>query len=103
MNRQNNMTFAFNPFAQFGQFDHFNDHLWGDSASTFTTFSSGTTFNDLGNRPNMKRTTTSTKYVNGKRVETRKVMENGKETVTVTEDGVVISKAINGVNQSIGY
>ncbi|CAG2178892.1 unnamed protein product, partial [Oppiella nova] len=102
MNRQNNMQFAFNPFAQFGlgSMDHMNDHLWGDQSSTFTTFS---TFNDLGNRPNVKRTTTSTKYVNGKRVETRKVMENGKETVTITEDGVVTSKLVNGVNQSIGY
>ncbi|XP_054156610.1 dnaJ homolog subfamily B member 6-B-like [Oppia nitens] len=108
MNPHNqHMAFPFqNPFAQFGggfpTNVPFNDHLWGDGVSSFTTFSSsGTTFNDLGNRPNVKRTTTSTKNVNGKRIETRKVFENGKETVTVTEDGVIISKSVNGVKQAI--
>lgn len=43
--------------------------------SSFTTFSSNDPFvNESGTTPkaNVKRTTTSTKYVNGKKVETRK-------------------------------
>lgn len=103
-----NQQMFFNPFAQFSAinsdpFAEFSDPLWGDGVSSFTTFSSSAAFNDLGNRPNVKRTTTSTKIVNGKKIETRKVFENGQETVTVTENGVVKSKSINGVQQAIGY
>lgn len=46
---------------------------YGNCYSSFTTFSSNDPFVDNGTTPkNVKRTTTSTKYVNGKKVETRK-------------------------------
>lgn len=44
---------------------------------------------------NVKKTSTSTKIVNGKKIITKKVIENGQETVTVTENGVLKSKTVN--------
>jgi DnaJ family protein B protein 6 len=102
LHRQNNM-FGFTPF-NFGGFNEFPDPFLSNGFSSFTTFANtGDNFNDLANRPNVKRTTTSTKYVNGKKIETRKVLDNGEETITVHEDGVLISKSVNGKTQSISY
>nr|CDS25695.1 dnaJ subfamily B [Hymenolepis microstoma] len=60
-------------------------------ASTFT-FGSG-----IGNTPS-KGTfrSTSTKFLDGKCVTTRRVIQDGVETVTVEEDGVIKSKTVNG-------
>lgn len=52
-----------------------------------------------GGGPNVKRISTSVKTVNGKKVETKKVVENGVETVTVIENGKVKSKTVNGQPQ----
>jgi len=48
-----------------------------------------------------RSTSTSTKIVNGKRVVTKKVVENGQETVMIEEDGVLRTKSVNGVPQSL--
>ncbi|XP_017493457.1 PREDICTED: dnaJ homolog subfamily B member 6-like [Rhagoletis zephyria] len=107
---------AFSPFSSFGfAFGNLQPFVepFGNCHSSFTTFSSDDIFGepmdaaDLGNgtgtgktsgpKPNVKRTTTSTKYVNGKKVETRKVMENGRETVTVFEDGVLTKKMVTDI------
>lgn len=32
-----------------------------------------------------------------------RVVENGVETVTITENGILKSKTVNGVAQAIGY
>jgi len=50
---------------------------------------------------NFRSTSTSTKVVNGKRIVTKKVVENGQETVMIEEDGVLKSKSVNGVIQSL--
>lgn len=50
---------------------------------------------------NMKSISTSTTVVNGRRIITKKVVENGIETVTVEENGVVKSITVNGEPQSI--
>lgn len=50
-----------------------------------------------GGGPNMKRISTSIKIVNGKKIETKRVIDNGIETVTVTENG----KQINQTQRSI--
>jgi len=39
---------------------------------------------------------TSTRIVNGHKIVTRTVVENGRETVTVEEDGVLKSRTVNG-------
>lgn len=51
----------------------------------------------------VKRTSTSTRFANGKKITTKKVLENGKETVMSYEDDVLISKTVNGVPQTVGY
>jgi len=47
---------------------------------------------------NFKSTSTSTKYVNGKKVVTKKIVQNNVETITVEEDGRLTSKVVNGEN-----
>ncbi|XP_048754678.2 dnaJ homolog subfamily B member 6-like isoform X6 [Ostrea edulis] len=86
------------PFASFFGFTRppmnvFGSDIFGDSG--FTNFSS-TSFSGPRGGGNFRSTSTSTKYVNGKKVITKKVVENGKETVTVTEDGKVVSHLVNG-------
>jgi len=48
-----------------------------------------------------KKTTKSTKMVNGRRVTTTRVEENGQTMEIIEEDGRIKSKKINGVLQSI--
>jgi len=61
---------------------------------------SSSTFGGPAAQPqgNFKSTSTSTKYVNGRKVVTKKVVQNGVETITVEEDGRMTSKLINGEN-----
>ncbi|XP_023029660.1 dnaJ heat shock protein family (Hsp40) member B6 mrj isoform X1 [Leptinotarsa decemlineata] len=71
----------------------------------FTSFSSlNASFN--GGTPgnaNVKRTSTSTRFVNGKKITTKKVYENGRETVLSYENDVLKSKTVNGISQSLTY
>lgn len=76
-----------------------NDDLFSGSSS-MSSFSFGT--NGFGGGGgNIKKTSTSTKIVNGKKIVTRKVVENNTETITVTEDGVLKSKTVNGQTMAI--
>ncbi|XP_013186615.1 dnaJ homolog subfamily B member 6 [Amyelois transitella] len=75
----------------------------GPNGNTFTSFS---TFNSSLAGPgsaNMRSTTTTTRVVNGKKITTKKVTENGRETVMSYENGVLKSKTVNGVPQSLTY
>ncbi|KAG9511178.1 DnaJ-like subfamily B member 6-A [Fragariocoptes setiger] len=49
----------------------------------------------------IKRTTTCVRFLAGKKVETKKIFENGNETVIVHEDGVLKEHTINGQPQTI--
>ncbi|XP_076683827.1 dnaJ homolog subfamily B member 6 isoform X3 [Andrena cerasifolii] len=49
----------------------------------------------------MTRTSTSTRFINGKKITTRRVYEDGKETIMSYENDVLKSKTVNGVPQSI--
>ncbi|XP_067629236.1 dnaJ homolog subfamily B member 6 isoform X1 [Eurosta solidaginis] len=49
----------------------------------------------------VKRTSTSTTFVNGKKLMTKRVYENGKETVFSYENDVLKSKTVNGVAQKL--
>ncbi|XP_034107523.1 dnaJ homolog subfamily B member 6 isoform X2 [Drosophila albomicans] len=49
----------------------------------------------------VKRTSTSTVFVNGKKLMTKRVVENGKETVFSYENDVLKSKTVNGVSQKL--
>ncbi|XP_013785372.1 dnaJ homolog subfamily B member 6-like [Limulus polyphemus] len=67
----------------------------------FTSFASG--FDTSSGHSAVKKTTKSTRIINGKKIETRKVIENGTETVTVYEDGVLKKQTVNGVPQALQY
>uniref|UniRef100_A0A8C6H2G6 J domain-containing protein n=1 Tax=Mus spicilegus TaxID=10103 RepID=A0A8C6H2G6_MUSSI len=60
-----------------------------------TSFSS-TSFGGSG-MGNFKSISTSTKIVNGKKITTKRIVENGQERVEVEEDGQLKSLTINGV------
>lgn len=69
---------------------------FGNSFDTdFASFSSSSAFGPSGGG-NVRKTSTSTKFINGKRVKTTKILENGQETITVEEDGKITSKTIDG-------
>lgn len=94
----------FNPFG-IGRTSTLMDDLFSTSTGGFTSFSSiNSTFtNGGGGNANIKRTSTSTRFSNGKKITTKKVFENGKETVMTYENDVLKSKTVNGVPQSITY
>jgi len=46
---------------------------------------------------NVKKTSTSTRFVNGKKITTKKVMENGKETTTIFENDILKSKTVRDI------
>jgi len=105
-----NMMQAFFGFPNLAGFGFGGDH--GADAggfSAFTSFSSiggpsgSSSSNGGGNHGLVKSTSKSTKMVNGKKFVTTKIIENGVETVITEEDGVVKSKTVNGVAQSIEY
>ncbi|XP_028170085.1 dnaJ homolog subfamily B member 6 isoform X4 [Ostrinia nubilalis] len=82
------------------------DDIFAHAASNGNTFTSFSTFNSSLAGPgsaNMRSTTTTTRIVNGKKITTKKVTENGRETVMSYENGVLKSKTVNGVAQSLTY
>ncbi|GAB1603552.1 dnaJ homolog subfamily B member 6-like isoform X2 [Argonauta hians] len=97
------------PFAEFfsgfpnpNLFDPFLDESVFNAGPSFTSFSS-TSFAGPTMGGNYRSSSTSTKYNNGKTIVTRKTMENGVETVTVEEDGILKSKTVNGEAQALTY
>jgi DnaJ family protein B protein 6 len=51
----------------------------------------------------MKSVSTSTRINNGHKIVTKKIIENGNETVTVEENGIMTSRTVNGVPQAIMF
>ena len=56
----------------------------------------------MGGGMNMRSSSTSTRIINGRKVTTKKVMDNGVETVTTYENDVLKSQTVNGVAQGVG-
>ncbi|XP_048247025.1 dnaJ homolog subfamily B member 6-A-like isoform X1 [Haliotis rufescens] len=84
----------------FGFSSIFDDPFFGLSASPgFSQFSSTSFSGPTTGAGHFRSTSTSTKYINGKKIVTKKVVENGQETVLVEEDGVLKSRMVNGVQQ----
>ncbi|XP_051176548.1 dnaJ homolog subfamily B member 6 isoform X2 [Leptopilina boulardi] len=94
-------TSFFSPFAPF----NFGNLIGngGGGGGNFTTFNSVNTFSGPSSGSSMKRTSTSTRFINGKKITTKKVIENGKETIMSYENDILKSKTVNGVPQSITY
>lgn len=75
-------------FTSFGSLGH------GGLTSSF----SSTSFGGSG-MGNFKSVSTSTKIVNGRKITTKRIVENGQERVEVEEDGQLRSLTINGKEQ----
>ncbi|XP_011632489.1 dnaJ homolog subfamily B member 6-B-like isoform X1 [Pogonomyrmex barbatus] len=97
-------TSFFGPFG-FGFRLPFDDLMGNASAAgNFTSFgTSFTSFDGMGGGAAVKRTSTSTRFIDGKKITTKKVYENGKETIMSYENDVLKSKTVNGVPQSITF
>lgn len=95
------------PFGHFGMggFNNgfgggFHDDFFGASSGGFS--SSFSTSMGGGGGGSFKSSSTSTKIVNGRKVTTKKVVENGKETVEVYENDVLTKRTVDGVPQLTG-
>lgn len=99
---QNNtlLTSFMNPFMGVSLMDDFFGQA--PSSNGFSSISS-MSFSSAPGNSSMKRTSTSTTFVNGKKLMTRKVFENGRETVLKYENDVLKSKTVNGVQQALSY
>lgn len=103
------MGFGFGSPMGMSNFFSAHDSLMAGHGSSVggSEFFSTTTFGGMGGggqtAPAIKRTSTSTRVMNNKKIVTKKVVENGVETVTITENGVLKSKTVNGVAQAISY
>uniref|UniRef100_A0A1B0CAZ4 Uncharacterized protein n=1 Tax=Lutzomyia longipalpis TaxID=7200 RepID=A0A1B0CAZ4_LUTLO len=82
--------------------DFFTMDGGGGMNGAFTSFSSFNTAGGGGGGA-VKRTSTSTTFVNGKKLMTKRIYENGKETVMSYENDVLKSKTVNGVAQALSY
>ncbi|KAF2368512.1 DnaJ domain [Trinorchestia longiramus] len=93
------------PFGDFGGFDSNFGPIGAGGGGGGGSFTHSTVFlGGAGGRAGgVKRTSTSTKFVNGKKITTKKVVDNGTETVTVLENDVIKSRTVNGVPQSLTY
>ncbi|XP_032454198.1 dnaJ homolog subfamily B member 6 isoform X4 [Nasonia vitripennis] len=93
-------------FGPFGFFSSPFGDIFGaqNGMANCTSFSTLTNFGGpSGGHAEMKRTSTSTRFINGKKITTKKVFENGKETIMSYENDVLKSKTVNGVPQSITF
>ncbi|KAK4876267.1 hypothetical protein RN001_012689 [Aquatica leii] len=101
---QNQVTSSlFNPFGfGLGFGSNLMDDFFHNGSAQFSSFSSSFSNGNNGHA-NIKRTSTSTRFVDGKKITTKKVFENGKETVVTYENDVMKTKTVNGVPQSLTY
>ncbi|XP_033049698.1 dnaJ homolog subfamily B member 6 isoform X3 [Trachypithecus francoisi] len=91
---------AFSGFPSFGSgFSSFDTGFtsFGSLGHGGLTSFSSTSFGGGGGMGNFKSISTSTKIVNGRKITTKRIVENGQERVEVEEDGQLKSLTINGV------
>lgn len=102
------LSSIFSPFggmSPFGIATNFDDMFSTNGNSHFTSFSSSSTFGGGGGGGggNVKKTSTSTRFINGKKVTTKKIIEGDRETVMRYENDVLTSKTVNGEPQALTY
>ncbi|XP_035726512.1 dnaJ homolog subfamily B member 6-like isoform X2 [Vespa mandarinia] len=92
-------------FGRLGFRSPFDQILQGSADCNFTSFSTFPGFDGTtgGSRAAIKRTSTSTRFINGKKITTKKIYEDGEETIMSYENDVLKSKTVNGVPQSITF
>uniref|UniRef100_A0A8D0HDK5 DnaJ heat shock protein family (Hsp40) member B6 n=1 Tax=Sphenodon punctatus TaxID=8508 RepID=A0A8D0HDK5_SPHPU len=95
---------AFSGFPAFGSgFSSFDTgfNSFGSLGHGGLTSFSSTSFGGSG-MGNFKSVSTSTKIVNGRKITTKRIVENGQERVEVEEDGQLKSLTINGIADEEG-
>ncbi|XP_011487295.1 dnaJ homolog subfamily B member 6 [Oryzias latipes] len=92
----NGSLFGFGGFPGFHGFDTGFGSFSDMGGGGFASFSSSS-FGSGGGGGNFRSVSTSTKIINGKKITTKKVVENGVERVEVTEDGQLKSLTINDI------
>ncbi|KAM9333119.1 dnaJ homolog subfamily B member 6b isoform 3-T4 [Pholidichthys leucotaenia] len=93
-------AFGFGGFPTFGGgfsgFDSGFSSFGNMGVGGFTSFSSSSFGSGGGGMGNFKSVSTTTKIVNGKKITTKRIVENGQERVEVMEDGQIKSLTVNG-------
>ncbi|KAJ8010215.1 hypothetical protein DPEC_G00072690 [Dallia pectoralis] len=67
-------------------------HMGGGGFSSFSSSSFGG-----GGMGNVRSVSTSTNVINGRKITTKRIVENGQERVEVEEDGQLKSRTVNGL------
>ncbi|XP_050440328.1 dnaJ homolog subfamily B member 6 isoform X2 [Adelges cooleyi] len=93
------MSTMMNPFG----FGGFGGGFGSGFDDMFSMANAGFANGGGGSGGNIKRTSISTRFVNGKKITTKKISEGGKEIVETYENDMLKSKTINGVPQAIAY
>ncbi|KAH8277964.1 hypothetical protein KR018_011089 [Drosophila ironensis] len=91
------------PMLNYSMMDFFMPTSGFTSFSSMSSGNGGSGVTHITGVPSaaVKRTSTSTVFVNGKKLMTKRVVENGKETVFSYENDVLKSKTVNGVSQKL--
>ncbi|KAG2458543.1 DNJB6 protein, partial [Polypterus senegalus] len=89
----------FHGFGGFPGFDTGFSSFGQMGGGGFTSFSSTSFGGSSGGMGNFRSVSTSTKIVNGRKITTKRTVENGQERVEVEEDGQLKSLTINGKEQ----
>ncbi|XP_053144271.1 dnaJ homolog subfamily B member 8 [Hemicordylus capensis] len=84
-------------FSGFGAFSDFGFSSFGPGLHTMVSCRSFG--DDSSGTHNFRSVSTSTEVINGRRVTTRKIVENGQERVEIEEDGQLKSIRVNGREQ----
>ncbi|CAI5767368.1 dnaJ homolog subfamily B member 8 [Podarcis muralis] len=98
-NREENRSGLQGPlglFSGLSAFTNFGFNSFGPGFHTMVCRSFG---DDSSGTHNFRSVSTSTEVVNGRRVTTRKIVENGQERVEIEEDGQLKSIRVNGREQ----
>ncbi|XP_028288717.1 dnaJ homolog subfamily B member 6b isoform X3 [Parambassis ranga] len=99
--RMGGPLFGFGGFPAFGAgfsgFDSGFNSFGEMGGGGFTSFSSSSFGGGGGGMGNFKSVSTSTKIVNGRKITTKRIVENGQERVEVVEDGQLKSLTVNDI------
>ncbi|XP_043670810.1 dnaJ homolog subfamily B member 6-like isoform X1 [Vespula pensylvanica] len=90
-------------FGRLGFHSPFDDVFEGATYCNYTSFGTFTGFDGTTGGGAAIKTSTSTRFINGKKITTKKIYEDGKETIMSYENDVLKSKTVNGVPQSITF
>jgi len=79
----------------FADFNSLGGPGGGMNVQTFSTIGGG--------GANVRSSSTSTKFINGKKITTQRICENGVETVKTFENDALVSHTVNGEHQAVGH